>query len=686
MHFLYPGFLFALFFTAIPVIIHLFTFRKYKTVYFSNINWLRGVKKDDKSKSRLRQLLVLFTRILIIAMLVIAFAQPYIPESELSPVKDQQTCAVYIDNSFSMENILGEVNLLDIARNYTLEIINSQRPDTRYYLITNDFEQKHQHLFNKDQLISQIGSIRLSPNRKNLDQVVNRSMDFFNLNNNPKLSYSSQANNYSIYLISDFQKNISNFEEIPANIPIKIVPVPNIKPNNLFIDSVWFETPKHNIHQSEKIFVSIRNISGSPYSEIPLKLIINDSLKSLDSFDIPEESTIITELAYTNSISGIIQGVLELNDYPVTYDNKYYFSYEVKEKIEILIIDGQNSHDFLGSVFEIDDFFKLNSYQIDNILSYDFTKFNLIILNSLIRLNSGLAEAILRFVNEGGNILIIPYEDADINSYNLLFDKLNINRITGKSELACMVEFVDYENDIYSNTFKEDNKNLDLPSFSSYFLYSNLSSRSEIALIKNNKNEKILSLSKTGQGKVYNFSVPIKESDQFKLHPLFFPTIYNIALLSSRDHKLYYTLGKNTQIDLPIELPGPDIHLTNSAMDIDIIPLVEENQNHVNHILYTGNDITTAGNYILLHDTKPIAGLSFNYDRLESILDYYTYEELRNLAEMYQADESVVINPDNSDLKNKLNLINHGHQLWRIFVLAALGFIALEITLLRLWK
>src|SRR3954466_8318477 len=81
MHFIYPGFLFALFTLSIPVIVHLFNFRRFKKIYFTNVRFLREIKQDTQSKSRLRHLLILISRILAVTFLVLAFAQPYIPVS-----------------------------------------------------------------------------------------------------------------------------------------------------------------------------------------------------------------------------------------------------------------------------------------------------------------------------------------------------------------------------------------------------------------------------------------------------------------------------------------------------------------------------------------------------------------------------------------------------------------------------
>ena len=76
--FLYPAFLWALMAISIPVIIHLFNFRRYKKVYFTNVKFLKELQHESKSKSRLKEILILIARCLAIASLVFAFSQPII--------------------------------------------------------------------------------------------------------------------------------------------------------------------------------------------------------------------------------------------------------------------------------------------------------------------------------------------------------------------------------------------------------------------------------------------------------------------------------------------------------------------------------------------------------------------------------------------------------------------------------
>src|SRR5690554_527207 len=116
MSFLYPTFLFALLTIAIPVIIHLFSFRRYKTIYFSNVNLLKKIKRESRKKSQLKQLLMLLARIFTIVFLVFAFAQPYMPVENETQTESEEVIGIYIDNSFSMNALSEKGQLIELAR------------------------------------------------------------------------------------------------------------------------------------------------------------------------------------------------------------------------------------------------------------------------------------------------------------------------------------------------------------------------------------------------------------------------------------------------------------------------------------------------------------------------------------------------------------------------------------------
>ena len=120
MQFVNPYILFGLAAISIPIIVHLFNFRRYRKVYFTNVKFIEELKLETQKRSKLKHLIVLLLRILAISFLVFAFAQPYIPLSENKIEQGiSNAISIYIDNSFSMESSSENGLLIDEAKKLT---------------------------------------------------------------------------------------------------------------------------------------------------------------------------------------------------------------------------------------------------------------------------------------------------------------------------------------------------------------------------------------------------------------------------------------------------------------------------------------------------------------------------------------------------------------------------------------
>lgn len=76
MTFLNPLLLLGLAAAAIPLIIHLFNFRRPRRVDFSSLVFLHELKKSTMQRVRIKQWLLLALRTLAIASVALAFARP----------------------------------------------------------------------------------------------------------------------------------------------------------------------------------------------------------------------------------------------------------------------------------------------------------------------------------------------------------------------------------------------------------------------------------------------------------------------------------------------------------------------------------------------------------------------------------------------------------------------------------
>ena len=134
---------------AIPILIHLFNFRRYKTIHFSNVKMLEEIEKKTKRESQIMHLIVLALRVLGIAALVLAFAQPYIPNPKHKNVKGNLV-TLYLDNSYSMESNSQSGTMLNDAIDAAKAIVNTFGYADDFVLTTQDFTGEESHILNKD--------------------------------------------------------------------------------------------------------------------------------------------------------------------------------------------------------------------------------------------------------------------------------------------------------------------------------------------------------------------------------------------------------------------------------------------------------------------------------------------------------------------------------------------------------
>jgi hypothetical protein len=100
MSFANPVMLWGFLALVIPIIIHLFNFRKTKRLVFSSTRFLKEVKVATNKRRNIKEWLILLSRLFFISFLVLAFAEPY---------RDGQSAdaggevILFLDNSLSME-------------------------------------------------------------------------------------------------------------------------------------------------------------------------------------------------------------------------------------------------------------------------------------------------------------------------------------------------------------------------------------------------------------------------------------------------------------------------------------------------------------------------------------------------------------------------------------------------------
>lgn len=678
MKFIYPHFLFALFFILIPIIIHLFSFRRHKVIYFSNVRFLKDIKQQTKTANKLKHLLVLISRIFFISFLVLAFAQPYIPNKNEKILLGEKVVSIYVDNSFSMEALSENGTLLALAKSKAQEIVKSYGNSDKFQLLTNNFEAKHQRLVNKDEFLQILEEVNITPAVKNISNVISRQTDLLN---------SSNISGKEIYLLSDFQKTTNNFDNLITDSSIKytLVPIESNVSTNIYIDSIWFESPVRSIFQPEKLFVKVVNKSGKAIEDVPLKLTLNQQTVSPTSFTVQEDGESIIPLTYNNKNTGYIQGIITINDYPIVFDDDFYFTYTVSKNIPVMAIYGNDENKFINALFANDSSIVFTSQNEKNIDYSLLTKHRFIILYDIEKISSGLSAELKRFVEEeGGYLLLFPSEKIDVENYNLFLSQLQCANYSMLDTTKRKVNFFNNKHRIFSNVFDKTPENIDMPTVSKYFPINRITRSVSEELMKLNNGTDFILEQKFGKGSLFLSAVPLSpSSSNFSSHAIFVPTLYNMALNSQPSEKLYYTIGNNQLIELNQKTIS-EKPLVIRGNNKEIIPGVIKR--NFTEQLQTYNHITEKGFYSIVNENDTVAVTAYNYSRSESNLATYTNEELKEIINKKALLNFSIIEPTVANITKFITEKNKGISLWKLCIILALVFITTEIALLKFWK
>jgi hypothetical protein len=541
----------------------------------------------------------------------------------------------------------------------------------------------HNQFVSRDQLMDFVSELQLSPETRKLSEVLTKLSDFAGRNEN------SSIDRQRVFVISDFQKTSSDFDRIENHegSEVILVPLATQQTSNMYVDSCWFESPGRKYNHAEELFAKIVNISDEVYSNTPIKLFVNDSLKFLGSFTIKAQSEEVVKLSYTNTHKGIVNGRIEISDYPVSYDNLFYFNYKVAQQLSVLSISDKGENLFVKALFGDDDYFDISQNAGNNINFSRFQLYHLIIVSSLKDISSGLVQEIEKYVANGGSVLFFPSIDGDLSSYNQLFEKMACNEMMALDTHKTKVSRIDFENPVFDDAFRKPDPEIDLPEVYAHFLFESRTRTNDEVILTTIDGHSFLSKTSYGKGSLYVSAVPLdNESSDFARHPVFVPAVYNMAFNSQGNTNLYYTIGNLDNIQLNIQGVQENqlLHITDLSGQFDLIPEKQGGQSTI--AINLAGDMNQAGNFLVKSGDQTLMGLSVNYDRKESNLDYFSNKELKDLIENNSLSTFSMLEGQQQKITESIKEHNTGRQLWKLFLWFALAFILAEVFLIRWMK
>lgn len=668
MSFLYPSFLWALTALSIPIIIHLFNFRKTQRIYFSSNRFLRQVQEATTAKRKLKHYLILASRLLFLLFLVLTFSQPIIPASE--QFSTNRNISLYLDNSLSMSVPVEEkTRALDVGMGYVRQVVEIFPPDTRYRLLTNDFAPFSNSYKTKAEILDLLSQVRLSPLSRSLAEISER---FHNS--------STVAKSDEVFWISDFQQSTIGLLQPSLYDSMQrwhLVPLTFQNNTNIFIDSAYLENPFVVGGEKNTLHVRLRNDGVKGIEQLLVKLAINGIQTGTSSVNIAAKGMAQTSFDLTTGLTGISQATIGFNDYPVSFDNEFYLALNFTEKIRVVEIKGKEAVTPVERVFGNKAVFSFRAYTVGN-FNYSLLKeADLVVINGLDRLDGALSQSLRNYIDEAGVLLFIPGSSPDVASYQNLL-RIPALAVREGAIVLAELDYPDFNNPFFENIFEERSTRLAMPQASKLLEWGN--DRSAILRFKNE--QPFLSMFNR-TGKLYVMAAPLENaSTSFHNSALFVPVMYRIAASGKKSElKPYYSLNESfitmrldsLDGDQPLKLVGNQ----------EIVPAQRKMASQV--IMELPRFTMSAGFYKVTYDRDTVGLLAFNLHQDESLLTQLTGQEVK---QQLGNPATISIFEANSEeaFTNEIKARYLGTPLWKYALILALFFLLMEILLIRFLK
>ncbi len=677
MNFLFPAFLVALGVVIIPILLHLFHLRRFKTFYFSNLAFIKALEVKSKSARKIKNLLILLSRILALSFLVLAFAQPFWKQEESDSSGKQEVRIIFIDNSFSMSALGVEGELLSQARSMAKDLINKDPIGSKFLIVSNFFSGEEMRLLGQADALDYIDALQMVPFPKKADVVYNRIEDLM-----MQLNIRGE-----LFVLSDGQMNQWQPERsLSLSYPIRFVQLKPETNTNLSVDSIWTNVPVMRPGAPFDLSVRVRNNNPTAITTATMALQMHDNKQMVNvAFD--SERTKVLNLSYiTPKAAGFYAIEAEIEDNQIHFDDGLSATFQVSENMRTGIIHGPDAGKNVEYVYGLDSYYQMEIWPQNQVNLNAVGNSQLLILNQLTQIDGGLKQRVINNVQEGKAVVFVPHPKSDLNSWNNLLSELQLPILQKSDSGTIFINKLMVENSFFTGLFDTPNPKIQIPVKRKTRL--NATGSRSTPLIAFSDGSPFLCKSSNPSWNIFLFNADLNKTNANLVTSDLFSTLFlRIGEMAGSIQPLFAFIGEPAELRFKVgnynaERParlvkGEQEFIPRQLFDNGILKLILSGK--------TEELMLNAGYFDVVSEGQKIGMAALNYPRIESDLSYFEPEVFSRVMNdmgvenftVNQVSESYEIQKVSSKLQSGL---------WRIFLLFALLFFIIEMALVKFWR
>ncbi|MFC1513383.1 BatA and WFA domain-containing protein [candidate division KSB1 bacterium] len=595
MTFLNTIILSGLFAALIPLLIHLFSRRKKKIIPFSSLYFLRLLENKKIRRLKIKQIILLLLRMMIVALLVLAFARPTVTGNFGSGYSEDSriSAVIIVDNSLSTSAENEGNNTFSLIRNKSLELLENFRDgDELFLLFTSDnIENRIEPEYDPGIHLEKIKKSGYTYKPALIVPFLKKAVSLLN-----------SSNNYykEVFFISDMQKTGLAEDEVrelnfngTENVKLYMIDAVSNDPVNTAVKNVKIINQIIEQGSNINIRAEIGNFSDENVSEILVNLYLNGQRMAQRDLSLNESGTKTIDFQIVPGMTGLIEGFVEIEDDALSADNTRYFMINVPEKISVLLVEDENNEGFLQTMLEPEtsEQFELDLINPGQVFSMEFGDYDAVIYNGFTSFTQSDVYRLRNYLNNGGGVVLFPGEQSDLVAYEQTIGEAfdlpvaagfmgSLNPEFSSQANFFSVDNIDQDHALFTGMFKDISPELNLPKAYMFVDLVPKVTQTYRNIISFQNNKPFLCEVLAGQGAVFLFAcAPSLAWTDFPVKGLFAPLMYRIinyiassGIINGTDiligDEISFLYGGNAE-DLLMVSPSGDEYRLNTEIDSD---------------------------------------------------------------------------------------------------------------------
>lgn len=410
MAFLAPLFFAALLTFAVPVVIHLTQRERKQIVEFPSLMFLQRIPYQSVRRRRIRDWPLLMMRLTAIALVVLAFARPFLkkPTVALAGSLGPREVVVLLDHSYSMAYGDRWERARAAARR-TVQALGRSDHAT-LILFGTGAELEVRATTDLARVLAAVDAARLSAEATRYAPGLKLAQ---------RVLAESHQPNREVVMISDFQRNgwvRDDSLRLPEGTVFTPVAISDPQPANLAVSSVM---PQRSLFSGqERITVATDIVNRGPVevNNVRVELDIDGRTLETQMITVPPTSPASVSFQPFTLARPFTRGTVKISDDRLLQDNAFRFVVSPAERLPLLILEppraSREASLYLQRALAIGTApaFQVEVHQADNVSSADLDRHRVVILNDTAALSSG--EALKHFVAQGGGLFVVLGEHS----------------------------------------------------------------------------------------------------------------------------------------------------------------------------------------------------------------------------------------------------------------------------------